>query len=78
MKSKENKEQKPKKEKKQKLPKGVNDNPSAAVLKAQSGLKKATGLLQSVGGALKETKISNPIKSVGTKLFLIIFCSIIA
>jgi methyl-accepting chemotaxis protein len=78
MKSKENKEQKPKKEKKQKLPKGVNDNPSAAVLKAQSGLKKAAGLLQSVGGALKETKISNPIKSVGTKLFLIIFCSIIA
>lgn len=77
MKSKEAKEQKPKKEKKEKQPKGINENQSAVVMKAQSGMKKAASVLQSAGGALKDTKI-NPFKFVGTKLFVIIFCSIIA
>lgn len=31
-----------------------------------------------VGGQLKETKFENPIRSVGMKLFLLIFCSILA
>ncbi|WP_139990926.1 methyl-accepting chemotaxis protein [Paenibacillus paridis] len=44
-------------------------------LKAQSGLKAITEAAKS---GMKGTKMSNPIKSVGLKLFLIIFCSIIA
>ncbi|WP_175598111.1 methyl-accepting chemotaxis protein [Paenibacillus luteus] len=44
-------------------------------LKAQSGLK---ALTEAAKSGLKGTKMSNPIKSVGLKLFLIIFCSIIA
>ncbi len=45
-------------------------------------LKKAakgvSGLSKRVGGQLKGTKIENPIRSVGMKLFLLIFCSILA
>ncbi|MFB9280141.1 methyl-accepting chemotaxis protein [Cohnella cellulosilytica] len=45
-------------------------------------LKKASnsvsGLSKKVGGQLKETKFENPIRSVGMKLFLLIFCSILA
>jgi len=44
--------------------------------------KKATnsvsGLSKKVGGQLKGTKFENPIRSVGMKLFLLIFCSILA
>jgi len=45
-------------------------------------LKKAAqsvgGLSKRVGGQLKDTKIENPIRSVGMKLFLLIFCGILA
>lgn len=44
--------------------------------------KKATqsvsGLSKRVGGQFKDTKLENPIRSVGMKLFLLIFCGIIA
>ncbi|WP_373231747.1 methyl-accepting chemotaxis protein [Cohnella sp.] len=44
--------------------------------------KKATqgvsGLSKRMGGQLKDTKFENPIRSVGMKLFLLIFCSILA
>jgi methyl-accepting chemotaxis protein len=47
-------------------------------LKAQSGMKAISQAAKSATTSIKGTKLSNPIKSVGTKLFLIIFCSIIA
>ncbi len=37
-----------------------------------------SGLSKKVGGQLKETRFENPIRSVGMKLFLLIFCSILA
>lgn len=37
-----------------------------------------SGLSKRVGGQFKDTKLENPIRSVGMKLFLLIFCSIIA
>ncbi|MCD9023083.1 methyl-accepting chemotaxis protein [Cohnella silvisoli] len=37
-----------------------------------------SGLSKRVGGQFKGTKIENPIRSVGMKLFLLIFCSILA
>jgi len=44
--------------------------------------KKATssvsGLSKKVGGQFKDSKFENPIRSVGMKLFLLIFCSILA
>ncbi|XID95461.1 methyl-accepting chemotaxis protein [Paenibacillaceae bacterium WGS1546] len=40
--------------------------------------KSVSGLSKRVGGQFKETKFSNPIRSVGMKLFLLIFCSILA
>lgn len=40
--------------------------------------KTVSGLSKRVGGQLKETKFENPIRSVGMKLFLLIFCSILA
>jgi methyl-accepting chemotaxis protein len=42
--------------------------------KASGGV---SGLTKRVGGQLKETKFENPIRSVGMKLFLLIFCSIL-
>jgi len=40
--------------------------------------KSVSGLSGKVGGQLKGTKFENPIRSVGMKLFLWIFCSILA
>jgi methyl-accepting chemotaxis protein len=37
-----------------------------------------SGLTKRVGGQFKGTKFENPIRSVGMKLFLLIFCSILA
>jgi methyl-accepting chemotaxis protein len=36
------------------------------------------GLSKRIGGQFKDTKLENPIRSVGMKLFLLIFCSILA
>ncbi|RED65625.1 methyl-accepting chemotaxis protein [Cohnella lupini] len=43
--------------------------------KASQGV---SGLSKRVGGQFKDTKFENPIRSVGMKLFLLIFCSILA
>ncbi|MFC5471673.1 methyl-accepting chemotaxis protein [Cohnella suwonensis] len=48
----------------------------AASVKKSMGL--VSGLSKKIGRQLKETKIENPIRSVGMKLFLLIFCSILA
>ncbi|RIE03087.1 hypothetical protein D3H35_21125 [Cohnella faecalis] len=38
--------------------------------------KSASGLTQRIGGKLKGKRFENPVRSVGMKLFLLIFCSI--
>lgn len=44
----------------------------------KKGTQSVSGLTKRVGGQLKETKFESPIRSVGMKLFLLIFCSILA
>lgn len=58
---------------------GSNNTKSGAAVKAQSGMKAISQAAKKAASAsMKGTKLSNPIKSVGMKLFFIIFCSIIA
>src|SRR5690606_8575512 len=42
------------------------------------GLSNASKVLKSMKVSLQDTRVANPIKSVGLKLFLIIFTSIVA
>jgi methyl-accepting chemotaxis protein len=58
--------------------KDVNASVAKAGSAASSGLAGAAAKAKSVTDMMKETKLSNPIKSVGMKLFLIIFVSILA
>lgn len=44
----------------------------------KKGTKSVSGFSKRVGGQLKDTKFENPIRSVGMKLFLLIFSSILA
>lgn len=44
----------------------------------KEGAKSVSVLSSKIGGQLKGTKFENPIRSVGMKLFLLIFCSILA
>jgi methyl-accepting chemotaxis protein len=44
----------------------------------KKGTNSVSGFTKRVGGQLKGTKFENPIRSVGMKLFLLIFCSILA
>ncbi|MFC5532003.1 methyl-accepting chemotaxis protein [Cohnella yongneupensis] len=44
----------------------------------KKGAKSVSVFSKKVGGQLKGTKFENPIRSVGMKLFLLIFCSILA
>lgn len=76
--SEDQQEKKTKKQKKQAEQSGSNSVGSDLSVKAQSGLKIMTKMAKTVSGSIKETEISNPVKSVGLKLFLVIFCSIIA
>lgn len=62
-------------EKQAKKPK---NSKSEVPMKAQSNIRAAAGASKALLGAVKDTKLSNPLKSVGMKLFAIIFCSIIA
>lgn len=68
-------EQKKKNKKKQD---GVSETQSDFSVKAQSSKKAISQIAKMASTSFKDTKLSNPIKSVGMKLFLIIFCSIIA
>ncbi|WEK53140.1 MAG: methyl-accepting chemotaxis protein [Candidatus Cohnella colombiensis] len=43
----------------------------------KKGTQSVSGLSKRVGGQIKGAKFENPIRSVGMKLFLLIFCSII-
>ena len=43
----------------------------------KKGSETVGGLARSVKGQLKETKFSNPVRSVGMKLFILIFCGIL-
>ncbi|MDB4866683.1 MAG: methyl-accepting chemotaxis protein [Cohnella sp.] len=43
----------------------------------EKGSKAVGGLAQRIGQPIKETRLQNPIRSVGMKLFLLIFCSIL-
>ncbi|WP_223285427.1 methyl-accepting chemotaxis protein [Paenibacillus sp. PL91] len=74
----EQKEKKFMKKKNKEGQSGSNQTKSDRALKAQSGIKAISQAAKSASSSLKGTKLSNPIKSVGTTLFLIIFCSIIA
>ncbi|MFD0674152.1 methyl-accepting chemotaxis protein [Cohnella sp. GCM10027633] len=47
-------------------------------VKWKEGAKSVSVLSKKIGGQLKGTKLENPIRSVGMKLFLLIFCSILA
>ncbi|WP_261800427.1 methyl-accepting chemotaxis protein [Paenibacillus sp. PAMC21692] len=58
--------------------KDVNASGEKSGAKAATGLAAAAAKTKSVKEMMKETKLSNPVKSVGMKLFLIIFISIIA
>lgn len=67
------------KKKKKKMPKDSGSQPQTnSSMKAQSGNKALLQMAKMASTTFKDTKISNPIKSVGMKLFLIIFCSILA
>lgn len=77
MKSKDEKVKRPVKDNKEKRPKNTEGQESGVGLKAQSG-KAATAVLHTAKGLMKDIKLTNPVKSVGTKLFFIIFFSIIA
>ncbi|WP_027088146.1 methyl-accepting chemotaxis protein [Cohnella panacarvi] len=44
----------------------------------KKGAESVSVFSKKVGGQLKGTKLENPIRSVGMKLFLLIFCSILA
>lgn len=70
--------QKSKKQKKQSQQDGANNGKSEMSLKAQTGLKALSKAARTATESMKETRLSNPVKSVGMKLFTIIFCSIIA
>lgn len=70
--------QKSKKQKKQSQQDGANSGKSELSLKAQTGLEVLSKAARTATESMKETKLSNPVKSVGMKLFTIIFCSIIA
>ncbi|WP_169507536.1 methyl-accepting chemotaxis protein [Paenibacillus harenae] len=71
----EKKEKNSKQEENESTSNATGKDRSELAMKAQSSLK---ALSKATKEAMKETKLSNPIKSVGMKLFLIIFCSIIA
>ncbi|WP_246096231.1 methyl-accepting chemotaxis protein [Paenibacillus sinopodophylli] len=74
-------EQTAKKSKKAKLGAALNGTKgrqSELGMKAQSTLQSIKKTARVATSSLKGTKISNPIKSVGLKLFMIIFCGIIA
>lgn len=58
--------------------KDVNASGTKAGSAAASGLGGDAARTKSVTEMMKETKLSNPVKSVGMKLFLIIFVSILA
>lgn len=58
--------------------KDVNASAAKAGSAAASGLGGGAAKTKSVTEMMKETKLSNPLKSVGMKLFLIIFVSIMA
>ncbi|MDF2835732.1 MAG: methyl-accepting chemotaxis protein, partial [Paenibacillus sp.] len=62
----------------QKTSKDVNASAEKSDSAAASGLAGAAAKAKSVTEMMKETKLSSPIKSVGMKLFLIIFVSILA
>lgn len=58
--------------------KNENASPKRPDAPAAAGISAAGAKVKSVTEMMKETKLSNPIKSVGMKLFLIIFVSILA
>ncbi|WP_235561097.1 methyl-accepting chemotaxis protein [Bacillus sp. FJAT-28004] len=74
----EQKKKKPKKQKHEKEQISVNEVKSESSLKASSKMQFISQAAKAASLSVKGTKLSNPIKSVGTKLFTIIFCSIIA
>jgi methyl-accepting chemotaxis protein len=43
----------------------------------KKGLQTAGGVTRQVGGAFKDAKLENPIRSVGVQLFVLIFCGIL-
>ncbi|MDQ8738848.1 methyl-accepting chemotaxis protein [Paenibacillus sp. LHD-38] len=74
-------EQNAKKSKKKKQESGENgasESKSELSMKAQSGMKAFSQAAKAATVSVKGTKLSNPLKSVGIKLFTIIFCGIIA
>ncbi|CAM4133977.1 methyl-accepting chemotaxis protein [Paenibacillus alkaliterrae] len=74
----ENKAMKSKKESNESHQSAENNGKTALSMKAQSGMKAVSQAAIALSDTVKDSKLSNPIKSVGMKLFAIIFCSIIA
>ncbi|WP_339207919.1 methyl-accepting chemotaxis protein [Paenibacillus sp. FSL K6-3182] len=74
----EQKKKKTKKQKQEKEQNSTNEIKSGTSMKASSKIQSLSQAAKAATVSVKSTKLSNPIKSVGTKLFTIIFCSIIA
>ncbi|CAM4203269.1 methyl-accepting chemotaxis protein [Paenibacillus endophyticus] len=74
----EQKVKKSKKTKQQSAVNGSNAGKSEFSMKAQSGMKAMKLSAKAARESVMTTKLSNPLKSVGTKLFTIIFVGIIA
>lgn len=73
-KEKNNKTKMPEQQKDQKGLSEIKGEKSNTILKAQSKMD----AIKQAAGSIKDRRISNPFKSVGLVLFLVIFCSIIA